>query len=73
MISETAVGRPKKQPPRASKPPKTIGVRATGEWAEWLERFARHCRMDMAKTIDSALAEYAKTRGFDEKPPERVP
>jgi hypothetical protein len=68
------MSRPKKQPKGAkSLSPKTIGVRATGEWADWIERAARHCRTDIAKLIDAAVAEYVKVRGFDEPPPERIP
>jgi hypothetical protein len=66
------VGRPKKQ---AKPEPKarTIGVRSSAEYAEWVERAAKHCRTDVAKLIDAALAEYARARGFDELPPDRVP
>jgi hypothetical protein len=53
--------------------PKTIGIRSTGEWAAWLERFARFRRTDVAKTVDEALARYAKETGFEEEPPERIP
>jgi hypothetical protein len=69
------VGRPKKRPGAAPAPakPKTIGVRASAEWADWIERLARHCRTDTAKLVDHAVAEYAKARGFDEPPPGRVP
>lgn len=74
MSSGVMVGRPKKQT-GDKKPlvPKTIGVRSTGEWADWIERGARHCRTDVAKLIDAAVAEYVKARGFDEPPPERIP
>jgi hypothetical protein len=69
-----AVGRPKKKAAQSrSSGPRTIGVRATGEWAEWLERAAKHCRTDLAKFIDAATTEYAKARGFDEPPPPRIP
>lgn len=68
------MGRPKKQ---VAKPdpakPRTIGVRASAEWADWLERVAKHCRTDLAKLIDASVADYAKAHGFDEHPPERVP
>jgi hypothetical protein len=68
------LGRPKRQAKGSEPPkPKTIGVRATGEWADWIERAARHCRTDVAKLIDAAVAEYVKVRGFDEPPPERIP
>jgi hypothetical protein len=33
----------------------------------------RHCRTDIAKFLDAAAAEYAKSRGFTEPPPERIP
>ena len=71
------MARPKKRvsaPKKASaKPPKTVGVRTTAEWAEWLERGARHCRTDIAKLIDAAVVDYVKARGFDETPPVRIP
>jgi hypothetical protein len=53
--------------------PKTIRIRATGEWVAWLERAAKHCRTDVAKFLDKAAAEYAKANSFDEPPPERIP
>jgi hypothetical protein len=62
--------RPKKAAPKLLK---TVGVRATIDWADWLERASRHCRTDVAKLIDAAVADYVKTRGFDETPPERIP
>jgi hypothetical protein len=64
------MARPKKGKPRG---PRTIGIRTTGEWADWIERAARFCRTDIAKLIDAAVAEYVKARGFDEPPPERIP
>jgi hypothetical protein len=68
------VGRPKKQEKKAEPmKPKTVAVRATGEWAAWVERGAKHCRTDTAKLIDAALAEYLKAHGFSEAPPERIP
>ena len=57
----------------AAKPPRTVGVRTTAEWAAWLERGAKHCRTDVAKLIDAAVADYLKASGFDEVPPERIP
>jgi hypothetical protein len=51
----------------------TVRVYATARWAEWLERGARHCRTDVAKLIDAAVADYLRARGFDEPPPERIP
>ena len=72
MAPGTTMGRPKKQ---GKKPtgPRTVGMRATGEWADWLERLAKHNRTDVAKVLDAAAVQYAKATGFDEAPPERVP
>ena len=68
------MGRPRKtEKPKEPLKPKTVGVRATGEWAAWLERGARYCRTDVAKLLDAAAVEYLKARGFNEAPPERVP
>lgn len=52
---------------------KTVGIRATGEWAAWIERGARHCRTDVAKLVDVAVAKYLRENGFQEPPPERIP
>jgi len=73
MPSGTTVGRPKKLAGKKPTGPKTIGVRSTPEWADWIDRAARHCRTDIAKLIDASVAEYVKARGFSESPPERIP
>lgn len=67
------VGRPKKQAKGKPAGLKTVGVRATSEWADWLERLAKHNRTDVAKLVDAAVVSYAKATGFDETPPERIP
>jgi hypothetical protein len=72
MAAGMTVGRPKKQAKRSTGP-RTIGVRSSPEWAEWLERAAKHCRTDIAKLIDASVADYVRARGFTEAPPERVP
>lgn len=51
--------------------PRTIGVRASGEWAEWVERAAKHDRASIAGFLDRAAAFYARSIGFTEPPPER--
>lgn len=65
------MGRPKKTPKKPVKT-RTIGLRTSEEWAEWLERFAKANRTDVAKLIDISLAELAKAQTF-EPPPDRVP
>lgn len=68
------VGRPKKDAKKAEPlKAKTVGIRATGEWAAWLEEAARYDRVDIAKFLDKAAAEYAKSIGFKKAPPERIP
>jgi hypothetical protein len=69
----STVGKPKKGAKAEPLPPKTIGVRASGEWAAWVERLAKRHRVDVAKLIDLALVEFAEKRKHDEPPPERVP
>jgi hypothetical protein len=73
MPPSAAMGRPKKLAGKKPAGPKTIGIRTTPEWADWLDRAVRHCRTDTAKFLDAAAAEYAKARGFTEPPPERIP
>jgi hypothetical protein len=69
------VGRKKKANPAVApaKGFRPVGLRASVQWAEWLERLAKHCRTDVAKLIDAAVTDYAQARGFLEPPPERIP
>jgi hypothetical protein len=74
MSAGGTVARPKKRPGRPRKDAagaKVIGLRSSAEWAEWLERVAKHCRTDIAKLIDVSVVEYARARGFKEEAPER--
>lgn len=52
---------------------KTIAVTIKGspEWKDWIDGLADHCRLDVAKVIDRAVIEYAKTEGYDRKAPQR--
>lgn len=69
-----AMAKPKRKAKLAAKQEtKTIGLRATLEWAEWIERGAKFCRTDVAKLIDNAVVDYLKGRGFPEEAPERMP
>jgi hypothetical protein len=72
MTGAATVGRPKKgsrtgQPPQ----PKTIGLRVSGEYGEWLERLAKRHRTTVAGIIDRAVAEWAESQGYEEAPPTR--
>lgn len=54
------------------RPFRTIGVRASAQWADWLGRAAGHCLLDVAEMIDAALTRHARTVGFDEPRPGRL-
>jgi hypothetical protein len=42
LPSGVIVGRPKKSAGKKASGPKTIGVRSTPEWEDWIDRAARH-------------------------------
>jgi hypothetical protein len=50
----------------------TRALKMRQEYADWLERFATHERVNLASLIDRSLAAHAQQVGF-EIPPERVP
>jgi hypothetical protein len=66
------MGRPKRKPLKNPPTYRTIGIRATTEWSEWLEKVAQHCRTDVSKLVDQAVLDYARSHGFDETPPSRI-
>jgi hypothetical protein len=61
------VGRPKSGKPRART---VLALKGQPAWKEWLDAFSRHCRLGLADTIEQALIEYAKQRGYT-TPPKR--
>jgi hypothetical protein len=46
-------------------------VKMTESYAEWLERFATHERVNLSSLIDRALSDHAEQTGFD-PPPDRT-
>jgi hypothetical protein len=67
------MAKPKRKPIKAEDPTMlTRGLRMTGAYSKWLERFAKSQRMPVASLIDRAMASYAGASDF-ETPPERVP
>jgi len=44
-------------------------IRSTQRWKDWLQRFAKHCRLDVSDTADQAFVRYAYERGFEPPPP----
>jgi predicted DNA-binding ribbon-helix-helix protein len=62
----------KKKPSKAEEVMITRGLRMSGTYSKWLERFARKERMNIASLIDRAMEAHAEKEGFD-PPPERIP
>jgi hypothetical protein len=81
-LVEQTMGRPKKgaKPEKPSKGKeregpgfKTIGIRVTDAYADWIGRAAKHDRATIAGFVDRAVADRARAIGFNEPPPERLP
>lgn len=70
-MGTATVGRPKKAASKSK--PKTIGLRVSGEYGDWLDRLARRYRTTVAGVIDRAVVEWAASQGYEETPPERMP
>ena len=72
--SAALMATPKKKPKgRPTNPLRAPGPgRARdGSLRDWINRGARHCRLDVAKLIDLAVISYLHEQGFTEPPPER--
>ena len=69
------MGRPKKQVDDGNPPPekRSIGMRVSVDYADWLEKLAKHYRTNVAGIIDRALAEWSQSEGYEHLPPERNP
>jgi hypothetical protein len=51
----------------------SLGIRASEEYAAWVEELAAKDRRTMSAVVDQALAAYASAIGFDKEPPPRIP
>jgi hypothetical protein len=66
--------------PKRRKPgrPKRVGLaretvvalKGSREWKAWLDRFAGHCRLGLADTIEQSRDHFAQERGY-RRPPKR--
>lgn len=73
MSTGTAfMARTKSVTAKPATPLRTIGIKASHEWADWLEKFAKNQRTTVASLVDRALAAHAEAEGFKEHPPERI-
>jgi hypothetical protein len=64
---------PKKKPgpkpiPAGEQRDEIVAVRCRGVWKTWLEGFADHQRSTPTSMIDKALAEMAKSAGYQDPP-----
>jgi uncharacterized protein (DUF1778 family) len=52
---------------------RTIGVRTSAAFADWLEQAAKLDRVSVAAFIEKAVVERAKAIGLADEAPERIP
>lgn len=50
-----------------------LTLNATVDWLRWVSDLARFSRATRSATIDAALVEFARNRGFDREAPQRRP
>jgi hypothetical protein len=72
VMAGVDMGRPKRKLPKPAPAYRTIGIRATVEWCEWLDKVAQHCRTDVSKLVDQAVLDYARAHEFNDPPPSRI-
>jgi hypothetical protein len=73
VMSRKKATRPKLAASKPQSERKAIAVVIKGgpDWKAWLEGLADYCRTDVAKVIDKALTEYAKSEGYGQEAPRR--
>lgn len=65
----------KKSKPAAKKGDDLVtiaGWKGTVEFQGWVERLCRHVRLPLPVMLEHAAIELAKSRGFEEDPPQRL-
>lgn len=73
IVAKKPVDRSPKNKERIEPGFRTIGVRVSPAYAEWLSNASRFDRVSIAAFIDKAVADRAKEIGFVEPAPERIP
>jgi hypothetical protein len=66
-------GRSPKNKERKEPGFRTVGIRVSNAYADWLTNASKFDRMTIAAFIDKAVTERARAIGFSEPPPERIP
>jgi hypothetical protein len=64
-MARKKAGRPKKS---AGQSIRAVAVRASAEYALWVEQFAEFNRTPVSGLVDQALAEFARIKGFKNPP-----
>ena len=73
MAKKKAGDRSPKNKERVSPGFRTVGIRVSTAYADWLVKAARYDRVTIAAFLDRAAADRALAIGFTEAPPERIP
>jgi len=63
--------KPAAMKPQADRKAIAAVIKGGPDWKAWLEGLAAHRRTDVAKVIDQALIEYAKSVGYEPEAPLR--
>jgi hypothetical protein len=72
-MAKKRAGRSPKNKERLEPGFRTMGIRMSEAYADWLAAAARHDRVTIAGFVDRAVVDRAKALGFDVPPPERIP
>lgn len=71
MSERVKMGRKKSDPPDQPARIHAVVVKGTPEWKEWIESAATYFRFNVSTLVDSAVAEYARSHGYEIPPPNR--
>jgi hypothetical protein len=72
MAKKKAESRSPRNKERAAPGFRTIGIRVSDAYAEWLAQAARHDRATIAAFLDRAASDRAREIGFATPAPERI-
>jgi hypothetical protein len=72
-MAKKQAGRSPKNKERQESGFRTIGIRVSDAYAEWLAEVAKRDRATIAGFLDRAAADRAQAIGFEKVPPERIP
>ncbi len=73
MAKKQPKGRSPKNKERQEPGFRTVGIRVSAAYADWLADAAKHDRVTIAAFLDRAASDRAKAIGFMTPAPERIP